>query len=227
MLKCIQKKFALKSMVVVRKLFFVFFVQFYILFGSCFLVMSQERKIGHFMPLAPEFLLKEEGFHEVKDRVVKRFSHPSAQLINLPASFGLKEYYSLDIFKPGETYENEIEYYKSRNERIRFIGSCGLRYVGSKYLIYLTTSLLPPLNNESVRYVADEKLRSRNSSGAYSVRKFTFEDGTESMLYNSDFMMGGKNQLVFIKDNKYYISMASNLDVEEMIKLIDNNLIIK
>jgi hypothetical protein len=189
--------------------------------------MGQERKPGNFVPLVPEFLLEEDGFQKVKGKVIKRFNYPAAQLINLPNSFELKEYYSLDIFKSGETYEGEIEHYQSRKERIRFIGSCGLKYVGSKYMIYLTTSLLPPSTNDDISYVADDNFRSRTSDGAYSVKKITFEDGTESMLYKSDYMKGGKNQLVFIRNNKYYVSIASDLDVEEIIKLVQNNLVIK
>jgi Domain of unknown function (DUF4367) len=217
-----------ESMAVFQKTLTISFMLFLVFFGDCFFAMSQERKFGkNVRPLFPDFLLKEEGFDEVKGRVIKRFNQPSAKLLNLPTFFGLKEYYSLDIFDSGGTFESEIEQYESRNEKIVFINNCSLRYVGSKYTIYLTTSLLPPLTSESVRYVASDNLHTQSSDGAHSVKKITLEDGTESMLYSSNFMKGGKNQLVFIKDNKYYISIASDLDIEEIIKIVQNNLVIE
>ncbi len=191
--------------------------------------MSQERKFDKFVkPLAPEFLLTEEGpYREVKNKVVKRFNSPAAQLIRLPSSFDLKEYYSLDIFKPEEAFENEVEGYKNRHERLMFIYSCSLRYVGSRYVVYLTTALLPPLTPESIHFIATENTYSQTTDGANSVRKITFSNGTDAMLFNNALMKDGRNQLVFIKDEKYYISIASDMDVEEIIKLIEENLVVE
>ncbi len=61
-------------------------------------VLSQVKMLDRFTkPLFPSFLLKEDSkYEEVKNKVVKRFNLPSAQLTHLSSSFGLQEYYSLN-----------------------------------------------------------------------------------------------------------------------------------
>jgi Domain of unknown function (DUF4367) len=159
--------------------------------------------------------LNEENSIEEASGVLKRFDIKVAVLKNFSLA---KKIYSLNlnIYDPKENIESFLD-----EDRITFTPVSSIRYVVyNDSSIYLTT-LLMSRKASQLKYLPLKN--SLGSDGSQGVREIHLKDGTTAMLFVNPSKKHVMNQIVFVRD-EYYITIATRLPIEQLIKIVEDNL---
>ena len=171
-------------------------------------------------PLVPR-LLPQEIFcgSMVRGVIINRFDSPVARLINLPENL-ISEVCSVDIRTP----DDDIEQYFNEG-KISYTALASIRYETTDSRVINVTTMLMSRKTSELEYRASQNVAI--SDGVQAVTPLTLEDGTQAMIFNNPEEIETTNQIVFIKDGIYYITVASNLSIDRLSEIISANLVIK
>lgn len=170
-------------------------------------------------PLVPRLLLREEsGCQEIQGAIRNRFNLPAAKLVNLPAYY-LKGMYSQVVSAPDDSLEDYLG-----EDRISYTALSSIKYnTTDGHTIHLTTLLLSR-KAALLEYQSSENIIT--SDGSQAMRKVILQNNIEAMCFFNPARSDIRNQLVFLKERRYYVTSGSDLSLSSLIELVSNHLVI-
>jgi hypothetical protein len=178
--------------------------------------------------LIPRILLKEEpgygeeySFEEIRGKILSRSKHPIARLTNFnsDSDFQLNDVFSLKL----KEFESDLENVVTEKE-VSYVAISSIRYVINQKDVFVTTCWMSPFS-QKLKYRLDG--RTVTGDGAVSGKKIVFNNGIEALTFHQPNAPNLENQIVFVKDNKYYITIGSSLSIPKLQKLIEKYLVLK
>lgn len=160
-------------------------------------------------PLVPRLFLQEDAdCEEITGEIFTRFDLPVARLVDLPTGF-IQAQYSLK-FEAEEKLEDYFE-----EDAITYTLISSIRYVtNSDRVIYLTTLLCSQKASPlEYLFLGGEKINLRDGNEALAFRCFPSSNKEV------------ENFVAFVKDQKYYVTIGSDLPLDVLAGIVSNKLV--
>jgi hypothetical protein len=198
----------------------------------------------------------EEEFHKleykkIEDDIQGRFDLPIAKLINLPPHLSQETFY-IEMTEP----EERPEAYWNEGE-VSFIGLSQAKYVGEIYTIHIATSLISPASlkigfqssesltlNDRTSVMVQAWGKNPHGNGYTGTNLFplpeidltvdnqiiiqvvSLNENSEDELPDHGFHPSFNNQIVF-KKNDFFVTVSSDLELEDLKDIISRHVVIE
>jgi hypothetical protein len=159
----------------------------------------------------------EINIQELSGKVIKRFSVKTAVLKRLTS---ITDFYSLDLYNAQERVEDFLD-----EDRVSYTPISSIRYdTNDDHSIYLSTLLMSDKASE-LEYVPIK--HSFGSDGSKGIREVQLNNGATAMLFNNPLKEKISNQIAFVSESRYYVTIASDLSANQLIEITNENLVLE